>query len=406
MPEYRYKTRDINGRPQRGVASAASAEELGGVLRARQLLVLSIEPVADSAAPPRFSINPLAWIPPGRLDIEIGLQQLATMLRSGLPLLDSLRTTAEQARRPRTGALWRDIGQRIASGNTLAGALAAHPRHFTNYVVQLVRVGESTGELDAMLGRAAEHLDQSRNLRLMVVNALTYPVIVVLLAVGVSAFLVLHVIPKIESFLSAGGRALPPITQMLLDISHWLRAYLPQIAIGLASASVALWAIHRWRPGRRMLHRVWLVIPMVGRILRLAETAIFARGMHIMIESGVALLDSLRTVERLVRNDAIGARIAATREAVTQGETLAAGLQGGREFLPMLPRMVALGETTGSLGSILGEVARFHEAQLVGAIRRMGIVVEPALILVVGGIVGFVYAAFFIALFSIATGAQ
>jgi type II secretory pathway component PulF len=403
MPEFRYKVRDMSGRPQRGVTSADSTEELAGALRARQLLVLAIDPVVHAAASRRLPLNPLAWLPPGRLDIEIGLQQLAAMLRSGLPLLESLRTTAEQARRPRSGALWRNIGQQIASGSTLAGALEVHPGYFTNYVVQLVRVGESTGELDAMLGRAAEHLEQSRNLRLMVVNALTYPVIVVLLALGVSAFLVLNVIPKIESFLSAGGRALPPITQMLLGFSHWLQAYLPQIGIGLASAAVALWAIHRWRPGRRALHRLWLTIPVIGRILRLAETAVFARGMHILIESGVALLDSLRTVERLVRNEAIGARIATAREAVTQGETLATGLHGGGEFLPMLPRMVAVGETTGSLGSILGEVARFHEAQLVGAIRRMGIVIEPALIIVVGGIVGFVYAAFFVALFSIAT---
>ena len=403
MATFQYSARNSQGEPQQGVASAGTAEALAGELRQRGLLVLRIEPVAAPETASAFSLNPLSWLPPTSFDIEIGLQQLAAMLHSGLTLLTALRTVAEQARRHRAAAIWQNVAESIERGATLSNALVTHPRHFPDYVVQLIRVGESSGELDRMLTSAAEHMEQSRNLRLMVVNALAYPLIVMLLAIGVSAFMVLNVIPKIERFLAGGGRSLPPLTQHLLDVSHWLREYLPQIGMGLAVAVAGIAALRQWPPGRRVLDAICLRLPLMGNVLRTSGTAVFARGMGILLESGVGLLESLRTVEHLVRNRALGRRIETARLAVTRGESLAEGLTGRWEFLPMLPRMVAVGETTGTLGHTLTEGARFHEGQLVAAIRRLSILIEPVMILVVGGIVGFVYIAFFVALFSLAT---
>jgi type II secretory pathway component PulF len=403
MQTFEYSARDLQGGLQKGVSPAPTAGALAAELRNRGLLVVRVEPAGPLAAHGSLSLDPRAWLAPASFDVEVGMQQLAAMLHSGLTLLTALRTVAEQARRPRAAAMWRDVAERIERGANLSGAMAAHPRRFNGYVIQLVRVGESSGELDQMLTRAAEHLEQSRNLRLMVMNALSYPAIVVLLAVGVSSFMVLNVIPKIQRFLSAGGHALPPITRMLLSVSDWFRDYLPHLGIGLLSLTAALWAAHRWPRSRRVLHGAWLRVPAIGPILRLAETAVFARGMGILLESGVTLLDSLRTVENLVRNAAVSDRVAAARVAVTRGDPLAGGLSGGREFLPMLWRMVAVGETTGTLGRTLSDVARFHEAQLVATIRRLSLLIEPVMIIVVGGIVGFVYIAFFVALFSLAT---
>ena len=406
MADYQYSARDRRGALREGVATAATAEALAGELRGQGLLILRIDPVAPPARVSTFSFSPCAWLPTSRFDVEIGFQQLAAMLHSGLTLLVALRTVAEQARRARAAGLWRGVAERIERGDTLSGALAAEGRRFPEYVVQLIRVGESSGELDAMLTRAAEHLEQSRNLRLMVVNALAYPTIVVLLALGVSAFMVLSVIPKIERFLAGSGRTLPGLTQALLDLSNWLRNYLPEVALGALVVLVGVGLLRRWPPGRLWLDAASLRIPVVGAVLRTAGTAVFARGMGILLESGVGLIESLRAAERLVRNCALSRRIAVAREAVTRGETLAAGLAGHREFLPMLPRMVAVGETTGALGRTLNDLATFHEGQLVAIVRRLGVVIEPVLILAVGGIVGFVYVAFFVALFSLATGMQ
>ena len=403
MPTFKYHARDAVGRAASGTGTAATIEQLAAELRERGLLVLRVEKTDER--PPRrpLHLNPLWWVPPSKLDIELGLQQLAAMLHSGLTLLSALRTVGEQAGKPRATAMWQDLRERIEQGATLSGALATYPKAFSGYVVQLVKVGEHSGELDLMLTRAAEHLEQTRNTRLMVVNALTYPILVTLMAVGVSCFMVLNVIPKIQQFLTGRGRALPRMTQMLLDVSDWLRLYLPYIGIGMIAAVVALWAVHRWLPGRRVIHALLLRVPMVGPTLRLAGTAAFSRGLGILIESGVTLLDGLQTAEHLVGNLALSRRIASARVSVMRGERLAGSLTGKYEFLPMLSRMVAVGEETGTLGRALSDAARFHEARLVATIRRLSVMIEPIMILVVGTIVGFVYIAFFVALFSLAT---
>lgn len=406
MPVFQYTARDARGQSLCGVSDAGTPEAVAAELRGRGLLVLRVEPAAADGPAAAVDLNPLAWLPPTRLDIEVGLQQLGAMLHSGLSLLSALRTVAEQARRRSAAALWREVAASIERGASVSGALSAHSRSFPDYVVQLVRVGESSGELDMMLTRAAEHLEQARNLRLTVVNALAYPVIVALLAVGVSSYMLLAVIPKIQRFLAAGGRALPPMTQALVDLSQGLRRWLPGLGLGLAAAAAALWVLRRWPPGRLALDAAWLRMPVVGHVLRLADTATFSRALGILLESGVALLDSLRTVEGLLRNRAMASRIAAARLAVTRGETMAHALAGRREFMPMLPRMIAVGEATGMLGQTLCDVARFHEAQLVTTIRRMSMLIEPVTILVVGGMVGFVYIAFFVAVFSLASGVR
>ena len=272
--------------------------------------------------------------------------------------------------------------------------------------MQLVRVGEATGNLDTALRGSAEHLERTRQMRLTVLNALAYPAIVTLLAVGVAAYLVLAVIPKIQKYIGGRGRGLPPLTQTLLDVTAFVQAWLPHCAAGLAAAGLALFFIYRWPPGRLALDGFLLKLPVVGGVLRLAGTAVLARGLGVLLESGVTLLDSLQTTERLVGNRALGSRIAAARETVLRGGTLAGALADGRAFMPMLGRMVAVGESAGTLAPVLGEVARFHENQLLVVIRRMSVLIEPVVILVVGGIVGFVYIAFFLALFSLAGGVR
>ena len=252
--------------------------------------------------------------------------------------------------------------------------------------------------------RSAEQLERLRQMKLTVVNALAYPGIVVILSIGVTMFLVLGVIPKLEKFLSGRGRTLPAMTQILLDITNFVQTWLPQLCIGAVSLILGLVATWFWPPGRRFLDRVLLRLPVISGVLRLSGTAVFARGLSSLLESGVTLLDSLITVEHLVSNQVLREKIAEARQSVLRGESLAAGLTGGNRFLPMLPRMVAVGESAGSLSTVLAEVARFHENQLLAVIRRLSVLIEPAVILVVGGIVGFVYLAFFSALFSTTGG--
>jgi len=402
MTLYRYSARDPGGSGVSGVERAASVEALAAELRSRGFLVLEAGPAGpgetgDQNGPIRRGV----W-PPRAIDVEWGFQQLATMLRGGLGLLEALRTVADQARRPSVARLWRGVAERIEQGSSLAGALVAQGKVFSPHVVQLARVGEATGELDAALSLAAAQLERSRHLRFTVLNALAYPATVMALAGGVAGFLVMAVIPKIQRYLGGRGRSLPAMTQSLLDVSAALQRHLPLIAVAVVASAVALWAVRRWPAGRLASDRWLLRFPVVGSILRTAGTASVARALGSQLSSGVPLLEALDTAARLPSNTALGARLTAARDVVLRGGSLAAGLSGGREFMPMLPRMLAVGESAGTLSQVLDEVARFHESQLLAAVRRLSALIEPAVILIVGGIVGFVYIAFFLALFSLA----
>jgi len=404
MPSFTYVARDGAGRTQNGDAAAESAAELVSNLRGRGWIVLDIQASAATLNPAhRISMNPFDWLPPSKLDVEIGFLQMASMLRSGITLLAAIKTTAEQARRPSMTRVWQQVYERIEEGASFANGLAEHPRCFPEFVIQLVRVGEQSGTLEVVLTRAAEQLERARNLRMTLLNALLYPAIVVLMAILVTAFMLFSVIPKIQKFLSGRGRHLPAITQLLLDISTWMQLYYAQVAIGIVAVVVALVLIYRWPPGRLKIDAFLLRVPIFGKLFRNAATAMFARSLGLLLESGVTLLDGLGTTVNLISNRALSEHVGNVRQSVMQGGTLAAPLNEPRYgFMPMLGRMVAIGEATGTLGTVLAEVADFHEKQLAASVRRLSVLIEPVTIVVVGGIVGFVYIAFFMALFSLA----
>lgn len=406
MPTFTFTAHDPAGRPQAGKQEAASAAALVNTLRERGWLVLDVKP-ADAEAGPDWAtlLNPFAWLPPRSMDVEVSLQQIAVMLRSGITLLAALKTVAEQAGRVSMRRIWNDIAERIQEGSTLADAAGRHGC-FSHLVVQLMRVGEHTGTLEPVLTRAADALERRRNLRTSLMAALMYPSIVFVSAVGVTVFMIVGVIPKLRVFLAALGRKLPPMTQFLIDLSDAVQAYYVQGLTALGAVLALLVAVYLWPPGRLFLDRLLLRVPVIGRLFRLAATVQLARSLGSLIHSGITLVEALRTVEGLFRNRYVAGQVAAARNAVLRGGSLAPPLSVRDAFMPMLSRMVAVGETAGTLDDVLDEVARFHESQLQSAIRQFSAIIEPVVVVVVGGIVGFVYIAFFMALFAAAGGAK
>lgn len=412
MPRFDYRIRDADGRTQTGSLEAESASAAAQSLRAAGAAVLDVQPSRQSSDTPLDGAVHLpspahpAWLLPATsFDVELGIWQLSSMLRSGLSILSALETVAAQSRRPRAARVWLDIRERIQRGESLGDAMERHRRMFGPYIVQLVRVGEQSGEMDAALARAAEHLSSHRDIRMMVVNALIYPAITLLMAAGVSVYLVLGVIPKVADFLASGGAELPGTTQSLVDLSEWLRAN-GLAVLAIAAAVVAAFLLVRRHPaGRDLLDAAALRLPPFGRILRLSGTAIFSRGLGLLIESGVSLLDALHVVAQLLGNRRLSRRVEEAAASVVKGGSLAASLAASPEFLPMLPRMTAVAENTGTLAETMAEVAAFHERMLVLSIKRLSAAVEPVVIVFTGLVVGYVYIAFFMALFSMANAA-
>lgn len=408
MPSFSYKARTPDGRTATGVVQAADEADAARIVRRDGSALLDLQPVAGSGRSgvgDRPMWHPSWLLPATSFDVEIGLWQLSSMLRSGVSILDALETVSAQSRRPRAARIWRNVSERIRQGESLGDAMNRHGRVFGPYIVQLVRVGEHSGEMDVALSRAAEHLALHRDVRMMVVNALIYPALTLLMALGVSAYLVLAVIPKVAEFLESSGAALPAMTQSLLDIADWLRANGPQ-AIGVLAVVVAGFALaRRTSAGREALDAAVLRIPPFAGILRLSGTAVFARGVGLLVESGVSLLDALHVVAKLLVNRRLSRRVEDAAESITRGGSLSGALEAAPEFLPMLGRMAAVAESTGTLAETMTEIAAFHERMLVLAIKRLSSAIEPVVIVVTGLVVGFVYVSFFLALFSMAGAA-
>ncbi len=408
MPMFVYAARNAAGRPMKGTQEATSAPALVNTLRERGLLVVDVRP-AEGPAPTvgdlLVLLHPGHWLPPRSVDIELSLLQMAVMLRSGLTLLTTLKTIAEYARRRAMRRVWDEVAEQIQRGASLADAMSAH-RCFSHMVVQLVRVGEQTGTLEQVVTRASEGLERRRLLRTQLVTALFYPAVVVVAAIGVAIFIVVGVIPKLQVFLAALGRKLPPLTQALVDVADFFQVYGLTILIAIFALIATLIAVYLWPPGRLFLDRYMLRIPLFGGLLRLAATVQFAHGLAVLLQSGITLVEGLRTLEALYGNRWVAGRVVAARAAVLRGGALAPPLEFPGVFMPMLSRMVAVGESAGTLDEVLREVAKFHEKQLQGTIRLFSVIIEPVIIVVVGGIVGFVYIAFFMALFSAAGGAR
>lgn len=401
MPAFNFTARDTSGRTQRGVQSAASAVVLASELRSRGWLVLDISVAAETGIGITESLDPRGWMPVRSVDVEMTLQQLAVMLRSGLTLLNALNTASEHAERLKLKRILKRVMVRIEEGSSFAEALAEH-RIFNNLTIQLVKVGEQTGNLDLVIVRAAEAMERRRQLIQQVMTALTYPFIVLLAAIGVSLFMVLNVIPKLEIFIKALGRKLPPTTVMLMNISGWFRTNGTALLILLAVVVIGTVVATQIPVMRERLDRIMLRVPVIGRILRVAGTALFARALAILLRSGVTVLDALRTMESLGSNRHLADIVRRTRSRVLSGGALADPLGEAGGFMPMLSRMIAVGESSGRLDDVLEEVARFFEGQLAVLIRQLSAIVEPAIIVFVGGVVGFVYITFFLTIYAAA----
>ena len=402
MATYNYLARDSNGRITRGSQDSASVSTLRNFLQSRGLKLMSVEevPIASWNLQTLIGyLNPFQWLPPRSLDIEIALEQLAVMLRSGLSLLEALKTVAQQARFQPLRRVCESVAESIQEGQSFADALAEH-KSIPMVVVQLVRVGEATGNLDLVLDRAASQIRTRRQNINSLITALAYPAFVAVAAIAVAIYLIVVVIPELQKFLSAMGKRLPRMTQRLLDVAEWVQVNGVSTVVFIAIVLLTVVLVYLWPPGRYQIDRFLLRIPVIGYVLRLSGTVTFSSSLSVMVRSGITVLDALRTVEQLHGNRFLASRVAAARDAVIQGEALSEPLAVRYAHMPMLASMVAVAESTGQMDEVLDSVARFHESQLQSAIKRLSALVEPAVIVVVGGIVGYVYMAFFVALFS------
>ena len=391
MPVFAYKALDQSGKAVEGLKEADSPRTLRGLLRRDGLYLTEVtgEKTAKAASP-EMSVR--RWVV-GRVkadDVAVATRQLAVLVNAGIPLVDALTALVEQVDNERLKRVVSAVKQRVNEGSSLADALGQHPKVFNNLYVNMIRAGESSGALDVVLFRLADFTESQARLRSKILGTLTYPAAMVIIGAAVMGILFTVVIPKITKVFEDTKVVLPWTTRILIGFATFMHDYWWAMGILLAGG---IYALVRWlkTPGGRARWDVWVLdAPIFGPLIRQVAVARFSRTLATLLKSGVPLLTALDIVRNIVGNTRLAAVIEEARESIKEGESIAAPLKRSGEFPPLVYHMIAIGEKSGELEEMLGNVANAYDSQVETKVAALTSLLEPIMIVVMGVAVAFI----------------
>jgi type IV pilus assembly protein PilC len=335
-------------------------------------------------------------------DLLVFTRQFATMIDAGLPLVQCLEILGSQT----DNAAFRDvifaIKAKVESGSTFADALADHPKVFDELYVQLCAAGEVGGILDTILNRLAAYREKAEKLKRKVKSALTYPIIVLCVAIGVTALLLLKVTPVFAKMFADFGQALPAPTQFVVDLSEWLQKYVFHALGAIIFIVVSFTLTYRNPKGRRMIDFISLKLPIIGDVIRKVAVARFTRTLGTMISSGVPILDGLEVTAKTAGNRIIEEGIYYVRTKISEGKNIVGPLMETKVFPSMVVQMIGVGEATGAMDAMLGKIADFYDDEVDTAVAGLTAMIEPLMMVFLGAVVGGFLIAMYLPIFSIA----
>ena len=397
MPVYAYKGVNQAGRPTRGTVTAEGPRAARSKMRATGVFLTELnesegDTAAVTAAATRsrglnFEFNLPVRIP--ALEKAMATRQLATLVNAGVPLVEALTALVEQTEHRALKSVFARVRERVNEGSTLADALVGTGR-FDNLFVSMVRAGEASGALDAVLVRIADYSEDSVRLNNRVLSILTYPLFMLAFAgivVGVMATLVL---PQITQLLIDQNIPLPWYTKAVIGFSDLLRGYWWLLILLIITAVFGYRAVGRTKRGRETLDRFWLRVPVIGRVIRLLAIARFTRTLGSLLASSVNIVQALNIARHVSNNSVFEAASDMARDAILEGAALAKPLRASGQFPPLVTTMVEVGERSGTLESMLIKIADTYEEQVETSVSRLTALLEPMLILVMVGIVGII----------------
>lgn len=323
------------------------------------------------------------------LEVAEMTRQLATLVRSGIQVTEAIGAIAEQLENPLFKKILSDVKRQVSEGSTLANALKKHPKVFSELYVNMVGSGETSGTLDVVFERLAEVTESQVRLRSKVTSALVYPIIMLVLSAGIVLLMMVFVIPKMKELLEQMGKDLPGVTKFLMGTSDLVREYWYILVILFAGS---IWLFKRWKDsekGKPKWHDFQLRMPLFGKLFREMGVARFARTLSTLLAAGVPILNALTIVQNVIGNVVLGKVIEQARDAVKEGQPIAEALKRSRQFPPMVCHMIAVGEKSGQLEEMLGNVANSYELQVEQKVSRLTATLEPLMIIMMGLVVGF-----------------
>jgi general secretion pathway protein F len=408
MPDFIWRAARSDGSIQKGKATASSREAVSRQLLGQGLTPLKVVEAEASAGGAARALEADAR-PAFRgrdkgvtgADIHVLTNELAVMLRAGLPLDRALRVLIGMAPRPSVETLVADIFKSVKAGRGLSQALTPHQALFGDFYINMVRSGETGGQLAEVLSRLAEHLERLKNLRESVISALTYPAILVLTGVISVAVMLGFVVPKFEQLFNDMGDALPVLTRIIVGLGHVFADWWWLIALVVAVLVVGIQQRLTTTAGKISRDKLLLRLPMFGAMVQKYEATRFTRSMGTLLGNGVPIVTALRIAADTMSNRPLRAAMESVAPAIKQGGRLADALQATRIFTPLALNMVRLGEETGRLDNMLLELARIYDAEFESSIRRILSLLGPVLILCLAGVIAMIMIAILLGILSV-----
>lgn len=392
MPVFEYKALNQAGKAVQGLREADSPKSLRATLRREGVFLTDVLGQKQADAQAAREVNVRRWVL-GRIsaqDLAIATRQLAVLVHAGIPLVEALTALVEQVDKEKLKRVLGDVKQRVNEGASLGDALGAHPRVFGDLYVNMIRAGEQSGALEIVLVRLADFTESQARLRSKILGTMAYPAAMMVIGSLVLGVLFTVVIPRLTKIFQDTKATLPWMTRALIGftsiVTQWWWAL-------LLLAAGAIWGFLRWRrtpAGRARWHRFVLTVPVFGRLARIIAIGRFARTLSTLLKSGVPLLVSMDIVKNVVGNVRLAEVIEQARDAIREGESIAAPLKRSGEFPPLVHHMVAVGERSGALEEMLANVASAYEDQVETTVAALTSLLEPIMIVAMGCVVAFI----------------
>jgi type IV pilus assembly protein PilC len=377
-----WKGRSPDGEILSGEYVAENKQELVGYLRKRKIIITSLREKSKDLKLSLSFTNRITV-----KDMGVFTRQFATMINSGLPMVQCLDILAEQMNKEKFKKIISTVKTDVEGGSTLADALRKHDT-FSELYVNMVEAGEAGGILDLILNRLAVYLEKADALARKVKSALTYPTVVCVVAVGATVFMLLVIIPTFARMFSDFGGQLPLPTKIVLGMSNFLRSQWYLLAGGIVALIIGFNRFRATETGRMKIDQLMLKIPVLGMVIRKASVARFTRTLGTLVSSGVPILNGLEITAKTAGNKLVEKAINDTKESISQGNTIAEPLRKCGVFPPMVTQMIGVGEQTGALDEMLDKIANFYDDEVDTAVESLTSIIEPVMIVIMGVIVG------------------
>ena len=400
MGAFEYTALDASGKERKGLIEGDTAKHVRQLLRDRQLLPVDVHEAAAKEAK-RGRSRSIFSRRVSTLDLAMVTRQLATLLRSGLPLEETLAAVAEQTEKPRIQSIILGVRSKVVEGHPLADGLREFPQAFPEIYRATVSAGEQSGRLDDVLERLSDYTESRQVIRQQVTNALVYPIVLVVLSLAIVSFLLAYVVPQVVAVFESSNQVLPLATRILIAMSDGVRNYW---YYGVAVMGAGVWLFLRWlkAPAAQMQFDTFLLrVPLVGKVIRGLNTARFARTLSILTASAVPVLEALRISAEVVTNLPMRQAVSDAALRVREGAPIGRSLAAKKIFPPMMIHLISSGESSGELEKMLERAATNQEREMDGLLSTMTNLLGPLMIVFMGSIVMFIVIALLLPIFQL-----